>query len=106
LRPDRVSPMSRARDDSRPVLVAGALGGSSEDMMRRELLRLLSMIGVLLTMPSAEEQLDQLDYLSTTSGQFDNLNYRRLCGIERTSMARIRAVEVQGCRTSTCARSA
>jgi hypothetical protein len=42
-------------------------------MMRRELLRLLSMIGVLLTMPSAEEQLDQLDYLSTTSGQFDNL---------------------------------
>src|SRR5262249_25493074 len=44
--PERASPMSRARADSQPALVAGAPGGSSEDMMRRELLRLLSMIGV------------------------------------------------------------
>jgi tetratricopeptide (TPR) repeat protein len=73
LRPDRASPMSRGRDDSQPVLVAGAPGGSSEDMMRRELLRLLSMIGALLTMPEIDEQLDQVGYLSTTSGQFDNL---------------------------------
>src|SRR5262249_3354177 len=71
--PNRASPMSRARDDSQPVLVAGVPGGISEDMMRRELLRLLSMIGVLLTMPNADEQLDQLDHFPTVSGQFDNL---------------------------------
>jgi len=73
LRPDRASPMSRARDDSQPVLVTGAPGGSSEEMMRRELLRLFSMIGVLLTMPDTDEQLDQLDHLSTAAGQFNDL---------------------------------
>jgi tetratricopeptide (TPR) repeat protein len=73
LRPERASPMSSVRDDSQPALVARAPGGSSEDMMRRELLRLLCMIGVLLTMPNAEEELDQLDYFSTTSRQFDEL---------------------------------
>ncbi|MGH9962878.1 MAG: transcriptional regulator, partial [Pyrinomonadaceae bacterium] len=55
------------------MLTADASGESSEDMMRRELLRLLSMISVLLTMPNVNEQLEQLDYLSTASNQFDNL---------------------------------
>jgi tetratricopeptide (TPR) repeat protein len=73
LRPDQASPMSRARDGQRWGLVAGAPGGSSEDMIRRELLRLLSMIGVLVTAPSAGEQLDQLDYPSIASGRFDNV---------------------------------
>lgn len=73
LRPDRASPMSRGRDDSQPALVAGAPVGSSEDMMRRELLRLLSMIGALLAMSNAEEELDNLDYLPTISGQFNDL---------------------------------
>ncbi|MGH3593755.1 MAG: transcriptional regulator, partial [Pseudonocardiaceae bacterium] len=53
--------------------MAGAPGGDSEDMMRRELLRLLSMAGVLVTMPGADEQLGQLDYSSMTSGRFDNV---------------------------------
>lgn len=39
----------------------------------RELLRLLSMAGVLVTTPSADEQLDQSGYSSITSGQFDNV---------------------------------
>ncbi|MGH3972437.1 MAG: helix-turn-helix domain-containing protein, partial [Pseudonocardiaceae bacterium] len=73
VRPDRASPVSRARDNRQWGLVASAPGRSAEDMMRRELLRLLSMIGALLTMPDADEQLDQLDHLSTTSAQFDNL---------------------------------
>jgi hypothetical protein len=42
-------------------------------MMRRELLRLLSMIGALLAIPNVEEEPNQLDYLSTTSDQFDDL---------------------------------
>jgi transcriptional regulator with XRE-family HTH domain len=71
-RPDRASSMS-ARDDRQWGLVAGALGGSSEDMMRRELLRLLSMAGVLVTTPSADEQLGQWDCSSITSGRFDNV---------------------------------
>lgn len=73
LRHDQASPTSRAQDDPQWGLVTGATGGSSEDMMRRELLRLLSMIGVLVTMPSVHEQLDQLDYPSTTSGRFDDV---------------------------------
>jgi tetratricopeptide (TPR) repeat protein len=73
LKPNRASPVSRGRNDSQPVLANGAPGGSSEDMMRRELLRLLSMIGVLLTMPSADEQLDQLDYPSTSLDRFDSV---------------------------------
>jgi DNA-binding XRE family transcriptional regulator len=73
LRPDQASPMSRARDDQHWGLVAGAPGGSSEDMMRRELLRLLSMIGALVTAPSAGEQLDQLDRSPIASGRFDNV---------------------------------
>ncbi|MGH3780230.1 MAG: helix-turn-helix transcriptional regulator [Pseudonocardiaceae bacterium] len=39
----------------------------------RELLRLLSMAGVLMTTPNADEQLDQSDYPSIASGRFDNV---------------------------------
>lgn len=73
VRPDRASPVSRARDNRQWGIVAGAPGRSAEDMMRRELLRLLSMLGVLVTTPNADEQLDQLDYPSITSGRFDNV---------------------------------
>jgi len=39
----------------------------------RELLQLLRMVSVLVTMPSADEQLDQLGYPSLASGRFDNI---------------------------------
>lgn len=73
-RPDRPSLMLRTRDDRQCGFVAGAPGGSSDDMMRRRLLRLLSMVAVLVTMPGADEQLDQLDCPSFTPDRFDNVN--------------------------------
>jgi tetratricopeptide (TPR) repeat protein len=50
--------------------------GEAEDRTAElycELLRLLSMAGVLVTMPSADEQRDQLNYPSLTSGRSDNV---------------------------------
>ena len=47
----------------------------------RELLQLLRMVGVLVTMPGADEQLDQLDYPCLASGRFDSItidNYAAL----------------------------
>jgi hypothetical protein len=41
--------------------------------LHRELLRLLSMVGVLVMTPSADEQLDQVDGPFITSGRFDNV---------------------------------
>ena len=64
LRPDRASPMFRARDKPQVSLVASASGGGFDDMMRRELLRLLSMIGVLITTSCGDEQLDHSEYPS------------------------------------------
>jgi tetratricopeptide (TPR) repeat protein len=72
-RPGRASLMSRPQDDLQWGLVASGPAGSSEDMIRRELLRLLSMVAVLVTMPGADEQLDQLDYPSITLRRFDNV---------------------------------
>jgi tetratricopeptide (TPR) repeat protein len=72
-RPGRASLMSRPQDDRHWDLVASGPAGSSEDMIRRELLRLLSMVAVLVTMPGADEQLDQLDYPSITLRRFDNV---------------------------------
>lgn len=69
-RPEQTSPTSRARDNPQWDLVTGVPGGSSEDMMRRELLRLLSMAGVLVTMPNTDEQ---LDHSSTSADRFDNI---------------------------------
>jgi hypothetical protein len=42
-------------------------------MMRRELLRLLSMIGVLTMTSRADEQLDYSGYSPSTGSQFDNI---------------------------------
>ncbi|HET9255286.1 MAG TPA: helix-turn-helix transcriptional regulator, partial [Pseudonocardiaceae bacterium] len=69
-RPDPASLMSHTRDDRQ---YDRAPSGSSEDMMRRELLRLLSMVAVLVTMPGADEQLDHSSDSSTTSSRFDNV---------------------------------
>jgi transcriptional regulator with XRE-family HTH domain len=66
--------LTRARDDPQWGLAAGAPGESFEDMMRRKLLRLLSMAGVLVTIPCADEQRDQPDYPSITSGRSDNID--------------------------------
>lgn len=71
-------------------LAAGTLDESFEDMMRRKLLRLLSMAGVLVTMPCADEQRDQSDYPSITS--IRSRRCRRLCDTERTFVARVRDV--------------
>lgn len=73
LSPDRASPMFRARDEPQVSLVASASGGGFDDMMRRELLRLLSMIGVLIMTSCADEHLDHSDYPSSTGSRFDNL---------------------------------
>lgn len=64
---------SRARDYPQSDLVTSAPGGNSEEMIRRELLRLLSMAWVLLTTPCAEEQQDQSDYSPIASGRFENV---------------------------------
>ena len=73
LSPDHASPMFRARDEPQVSMVASASSGGFDDMMRRELLRLLSMIGVLIMTSCADEPLDYSDYSSSTGSRFDNL---------------------------------
>lgn len=70
LGPDRAAPIFHARDHPQGPLAACASGGGLDDMMRRELLRLLSMIGVLIITSCADEQ---LDYSSSTGSRFDNI---------------------------------
>lgn len=72
LSPDHAPPMFRARDEPQVSLVASASSGGFDDMMRREMLRLLSMIGVLIMTSCADEQLDYSDYSSSTGSRFDN----------------------------------
>ena len=79
--PNQASPMFRVQDDPRLGLVAGVTGGSPEDKMRRELLRLLSMVAVLVAIPSTDEQVDQLDYPSITLGQCDNVAVNDLAAL-------------------------
>lgn len=55
--------------------VASTSGEISDDTKPRELLRLLSMIGVLVTTPDADDQLDsnRLDYSSPNAGPLDGV---------------------------------
>jgi transcriptional regulator with XRE-family HTH domain len=70
--PEQVSPAFHAREDPARDLVACVSGGSSEDRMLRELLRLLSMIGVLVTPSDADDQIDRLDCSYVNPGRFDD----------------------------------
>jgi transcriptional regulator with XRE-family HTH domain/tetratricopeptide (TPR) repeat protein len=56
-------------DDVMPA----AAGRNSEDMMRRELLRLLSMAGVIVTTSGADDKLNQSNHLSINSGRFGDV---------------------------------
>jgi tetratricopeptide (TPR) repeat protein len=73
LGPDRAAPVFHAGDHPRGTLAARASGGGLDDMMRRELLRLLSMIGVLIMTSYGDEQLNHSDYPSFSAGRLDDL---------------------------------
>ena len=66
---ERVTPLTSLVDEVVPT----AAGESSEDMMRRELLRLLSMAGVHVTMCGADGQRDRLDRSSLDLGRLDEV---------------------------------
>ncbi len=72
LKPEQVSPAFPAQEDPQRDLAACVSGVSSEDMMLRELLRLLSMIGVLVTPSGTDDQTDRLDCSYVNPGRFDN----------------------------------
>ncbi|MCA1696805.1 MAG: hypothetical protein LC749_19910, partial [Actinobacteria bacterium] len=67
---ERVTPPTTSPIDD---VVPTVAGGSSENMMRRELLRLLSMAGVHVTMCGADGQLDRLDGSSLDLGRLDEV---------------------------------
>ena len=66
---ERVTPPPSLVDEVVPT----AAGESSEDMMRRELLRLLSMAGVHVTMCGADGQRDRLDGSFLDLGRLDEV---------------------------------
>jgi transcriptional regulator with XRE-family HTH domain len=72
LKPEQVSPAFPAQEDPQRDLAACVSGVSSEDMMLRELLRLLSMIGVLVTPSGTDDQTGRLDCSYVNSDRFDN----------------------------------
>lgn len=71
-RPEQVSPRSRAQDSSLWVLATDPLGGNFEDMMRRELLRLLSMAGVAMAILDTDERIDRSGHSSITPAGLSN----------------------------------
>lgn len=73
LDPDRAAPMFHAGNHPQGTSAARASGGGFDDMMRRELLRLLSMIGVLIMTSCADEQLDHSDYPSFAASRLGNI---------------------------------
>ena len=71
--PDRAAPVFPAGDHPQGTLAARASGGGLDEMRRRELLRLLSMIGVLIVTSSDHEQLNPSDHPSLSAGRLDDL---------------------------------
>ncbi|MGH3794027.1 MAG: hypothetical protein ACRDSP_03980 [Pseudonocardiaceae bacterium] len=64
---------SRTREAMTPALAIGEPDGSSDDMRRRELLRLLSMIGVLVATSGVDDQFDS-DRLACWPSNSDQLS--------------------------------
>lgn len=57
--------------DSRPDTDGASV--DSEEVIRRELLHLFVMVGVLVTTPDTDDQLDPLGYSPNNSGRFDGI---------------------------------
>lgn len=72
--PDRAAPVFPAGDYPQGSLAARASGGGLDEMRRRELLRLLSMIGVLIVTSFDDEQLNPSDHPSLSAGRLDDLS--------------------------------
>lgn len=72
--PDRAAPVFPAGDHPQESLAARASGGGLDEMRRRELLRLLSMIGVLIVTSFDDEQLNPSGHPSLSAGRLDDLS--------------------------------